>query len=71
MKTFNISGWGFRVFSIEKRLMEGQDIYKVLEDILSLRTEVEEMVREEAEKWIDGTTMKIRKFLDRVVSESR
>ncbi|MEM1548485.1 MAG: hypothetical protein QXM02_05635 [Thermoproteota archaeon] len=61
LRTFNISGLGLKVFTIEKRLKEGRNIDKIIGEISTLRAKAEEKIKEEMMKWIDEAIGKVRK----------
>ncbi|MEM1548476.1 MAG: hypothetical protein QXR44_04115 [Thermoproteota archaeon] len=63
LKSFNISGFGFEVFTIEKNMKEGQDIDKTIGEISALKAKTEEKAKEEMEKWIDEAIRKVRKHV--------
>ncbi|MEM2979861.1 MAG: tetratricopeptide repeat protein [Thermoproteota archaeon] len=69
LKYFNISGFGFEVFTIEKNLKEGQDIDKIIGEISTLRAKMGGKIKEEMMKWIDETVGKVRSFFRKLESE--
>jgi uncharacterized protein YdcH (DUF465 family) len=64
LNMFKIATFNFEIFSIEKRLTKGEEIDKILKEISSIMRRAQGMIEAEAEKTLDETILKVRKFIE-------
>lgn len=61
---FKITTFNFEIFLIEKKMVKGEDIDRVLEEVSSIRQKAQDIIKVEMEKSIDGMILKVKKFLE-------
>jgi len=64
LNTFKIATFNFEIFSIEKRLMKGEEIDKILKEISSLRQRAQGTIEAGAKKWLDERILKVKEFME-------
>jgi hypothetical protein len=64
LDTFKITTFNFEIFLIENKMVEGEDIDSVLEEVSSIRQKAQDAIRVEMEKLIDEMISKAKKFLE-------
>jgi len=64
LEMFKITAFNFEIFLIEKKLMKGEDIDRVLEEISSVRQKAYSAIKVEAEKSLGEMLAKVEKFIE-------
>jgi mevalonate kinase len=61
---FKITAFNFEIFLIEKKLVKGEDIDRVLEEISSVKQKAYDAIKVEVEKSLGEMIAKVEKFIE-------
>jgi hypothetical protein len=64
LEMFKITAFNFEIFLIEKKLVKGEDIDRVLEEISSVRQKAYSAIKVEADKSLGEMLAKVEKFIE-------